>query len=152
MQLKRALLAAVAAGALVTGAIAATAPAAAKTFKWAFQGDVQSLDPHALFETFSLGFWGNIYESLVTYDGDMNLIGALAESYDNPEPTKWVFHLRKGVKFHNGNPFTADDVIFSWQRALWSRSRLYRSSASSCRPLHSIPCSTHMPEASRPAS
>ena len=118
MQLKRALLAAVAAGAIATGAVAAVTPAAAKTFKWAFQGDVQSLDPHALFETFSLGFWGNIYESLVTYDGEMNLIGALAESYSNPEPNKWVFNLRKGVKFHNGNDFTADDVIFSWQRAL----------------------------------
>ena len=113
MQLKRALLAAVAAGAIL-----AAGPASAKTFKWAFQGDVQSLDPHALFETFTLGFQGNIYESLVTYDGDMNLIGALAESFENPEPTKWVFKLREGVKFHNGNDFTADDVIFSWQRAL----------------------------------
>ncbi|MEM7227147.1 MAG: ABC transporter substrate-binding protein [Pseudomonadota bacterium] len=111
-------MAAVAAGALVTGTMAVTAPASAKTFKWAFQGDVQSLDPHALFETFTLGFQGNIYESLVTYDGDMNMIGALAESFENPEPTKWVFNLRKGVKFHNGNDFTADDVIFSWQRAL----------------------------------
>ncbi len=113
MRLKNGLMAAVAAGVL-----ALSQGADAKTFRWAFQGDLQSLDPHSLFETFSLGFWGNIYESLVTYDGEMNLIGSLAESWENTEPTKWTFKLRQGVKFHNGNDFTADDVIFTWQRAL----------------------------------
>ena len=41
---------------------------------------------------------------------------ALAESWETPEPTRWRFHLRNNVKFHDGSPFTADDVIFSAQR------------------------------------
>lgn len=113
-------------GGIKAGALAAfalfslgAAPQAhAKTFHWAFQGDVQSLDPHGLNETFSLGFQGNIYEGLAAYDGKMNLVPALATSWENVEPTKWIFHLRKGVKFQEGQDFTADDVIFSWKRAL----------------------------------
>ena len=90
----------------------------AKTFKWAFQGDAQSLDPHGLNETFSLGYLGNIYEGLTAYNANLELIPALAESWETTSPTTWVFKLRKGVKFHNGNDFTADDVIFSWKRTL----------------------------------
>lgn len=111
--LKKSLMAAVA-----LGVAAAVMPAQAETFKYSFQGDVQSLDPHSLNETFSLGFWGNIYEGLTAYDENLGLIPALAESWENPEPNKWIFHIRKGVKFHDGGDLTADDVIFSWQRAL----------------------------------
>ncbi|MRG72673.1 ABC transporter substrate-binding protein [Alphaproteobacteria bacterium HT1-32] len=96
--------------------VAVTAPAQAKTFKWSFQGDAQSLDPYVLNETFTLGFLGNIYEGLVRRDPDLKIIPALAESWEIPEPTRWRFHLRKGVKFQNGNDFTADDVVFSADR------------------------------------
>ena len=51
-----------------------------------------------------------------TRDKDLKIIPALAESWETPEPTRWRFHLRKGVKFHNGDPFTADDVLFSADR------------------------------------
>ena len=104
--------------AAVIVAVGAAGTVEAKTFKWAFQGDVQSLDPYGLNETFTLGFLGNIYESLTTYDKDLNLVPGLAESWENVAPTKWVFHLRKGVKFHEGGDFNADDVILSWQRSL----------------------------------
>ena len=102
-------------------AFAASALAAnvqARTLHWAYQGDATSLDPMALNETFTLGFQGNIYETLAGYDGDLKLVPVLAESWENPEPTKWIFKLRKGVKFHDGSTFTADDVIFSWKRSL----------------------------------
>ena len=89
----------------------------AKTFKWSFQSDVQSLDPYTLNTTFALVFKGISYEPLARYNEKLELIPALAVSWTNPEPTKWVFKLRKGVKFHNGNTFNADDVIFSWKRA-----------------------------------
>ena len=46
----------------------------------------------------------------------LKIVPALAESWETPEPTRWRFHLRKNVKFHNGDPFTADDVIFSADR------------------------------------
>jgi peptide/nickel transport system substrate-binding protein len=93
-------------------------PAAAETFRYAFQGDVQSLDPHGLNETFTLGYLGNVYEGLTTYDGKLELQPSLAESWENTEPTVWRFNLRQGVKFHNGEDFDAEDVVFSWQRSL----------------------------------
>ena len=92
--------------------------AQAKTLKWAFQGDLMSLDPHSLNETFLIGFLGNVYEGLVRRGPDLEIQPALAESWEILEPTRWRFHLRKNVKFHNGNPFTADDVVFSYKRAM----------------------------------
>lgn len=92
------------------------ATAQAETFKYAFQGDVQTMDPHGLFETMTLGFQRNIYEGLVIRNDKMETIGALAESFENIEPTVWRFKLREGVKFHNGNDFKADDVEFSVNR------------------------------------
>ena len=94
----------------------------AETFKWSFQGDVQSLDPHGLNETFTLGFLGNIYEGLTAYDDDLQLQPGLAVSWENTGPTTWIFKLRQGVKFHDGGDFNADDVIFSWKRTLTSGS------------------------------
>ena len=113
MHFRNAILAAAAATVLVL-----SQGAEAKTFRYAFQGDAQSLDPHGLNETFSLGYLGNVYEGLAAYSSNLELIPALAESWETTSPTTWVFKLRKGVKFHNGNDFTADDVIFSWKRTL----------------------------------
>jgi peptide/nickel transport system substrate-binding protein len=111
MHLRKGLMGAVAAMALVF-----STAADAKTFRWAFQGDVATMDPHGLFETMTLGFQSNIYESLVIRDKDMNLSPNLATSWENIEPTVWRFNLREGVKFHNGNDFTAEDVAFSVER------------------------------------
>jgi peptide/nickel transport system substrate-binding protein len=106
--------------ALIAGiAIAITAiasPVGAATLKWAFQGDVQSLDPYALNEPFAKGFLANVYEGLVRRDADLKIIPGLAERWEMMEPTRWRFYLRKGVTFHNGNPFNADDVVFSFDR------------------------------------
>jgi len=117
MPTPRILLRSVAAAALLTTVAVGGTAAEAKTFRYAYQGDATTIDPHGLNETFTLAFQGNIYEALTGYDEDLNLVPMLAESWVNAEPNKWIFHLRKGVKFHNGNDFTADDVIFSWQRA-----------------------------------
>ena len=56
---------------------------------------------------------GNVYEGLTKRDKDLKIIPGLAERWEVVEPTRWRFHLRKGVKFHNGEDFTADDVVFS---------------------------------------
>jgi peptide/nickel transport system substrate-binding protein len=111
----------------VAAALAATmlaVPAEAKTFRFAFQGDLNALDPYALNETFTLGTLGNVMEGLVTRDKDLKIFPALAERWEIVEPTRWRFHLRKGVKFHNGQDFTADDVIFSLERALSPESNI----------------------------
>ena len=86
------------------------------TFRYAVQGGLTSLDPYTLNETFTLGVLGNVMEGLIRRDGDLNILPALAESWETLEPTRWRFHLRKGVRFHDGSPFTADDVVFSAER------------------------------------
>src|SRR6056297_1720227 len=88
----------------------------AKTLTWSFQGDAQSLDPYVLNETFTLGFLGNVYEGLIRRTPDLEIEPGLAERWEILEPTRWRFYLREGVKFHNGNDFTADDVVFSANR------------------------------------
>jgi peptide/nickel transport system substrate-binding protein len=88
----------------------------AKTFTWSFQGDAQSLDPYVLNETFTLSLLGNVYEGLIRRTGNLEIEPGLAERWEVIEPTRWRFYLREGVKFHNGNDFTADDVIFSATR------------------------------------
>ncbi len=92
------------------------APADANTFRFAFQGNLNTLDPYTFNETFTLGVMGNVYEGLTKRDKELQIIPGLAERWEVVEPTRWRFHLRKGIKFHNGNDFNADDVIYSAQR------------------------------------
>src|SRR3954452_4346668 len=91
-------------------------PAAAVTFRFAFQGDLKSLDPYSLHETFTHGALGNVYEGLTKRDKELKIVPGLAERWEMVEPTRWRFYLRKGVKFHNGEDFTAEDVVFSATR------------------------------------
>jgi ABC-type dipeptide transport system, periplasmic component len=103
--------------ALACASLAFTPAADAKTFKWANSGDVSSMDPYARQETFLLTFTANIYDPLVRRDKDLKLEPALATKWGQTSPTTWFFDLREGVKFSDGTPFTADDVIFSINRA-----------------------------------
>jgi peptide/nickel transport system substrate-binding protein len=89
----------------------------AATLRVANQGDVQSMDPHSLNESLQLTFTGNIYEPLIGRDKKLGLVPALATKWSQTSPTVWRFELRKGVAFHDGKPFGADDVVFSFQRA-----------------------------------
>jgi len=89
----------------------------AKNFRWASQGDASSMDPHAQNENVTNQLSAMVYENLLQRDKKMELVPWLATSYENPEPNRWIFHLRQGVKFHDGSPFTADDVVFTFERA-----------------------------------
>jgi len=103
---------------LALGLVAAWAlPAGAATLRFAFQGEFKSLDPYSLNESFTLGMLGNVYEGLTKRDKDLKIIPGLAERWEQVEPTRWRFYLRKGVKIHNGEDFTADDVVFSAERS-----------------------------------
>jgi peptide/nickel transport system substrate-binding protein len=93
-------------------------PASAATFKWANDGDANSMDPYTRSETFLLTFTQNIYDPLVRRDRNLKVEPALAKSWEMTSPTVWRFHLRPGVKFQEGQDFTADDVVFSYQRAI----------------------------------
>ncbi|HJQ56778.1 MAG TPA: ABC transporter substrate-binding protein [Vineibacter sp.] len=97
--------------------IAGGSASEAKTFKWANAGDVSSMDPYYRNETFLLAFLENIYEPLVRRDEKLGLEAALAVKWGQGSPTTWFFDLRQDVKFHDGTPFTADDVVFSLNRA-----------------------------------
>lgn len=91
--------------------------ASAVTLKVGNQGDATSMDPHSLNEALQLSIVGHVYEGLITRDKDYKLTPGLATSWRQTSPTVWRFNLRKGVKFHDGTPFTADDVIFSYERS-----------------------------------
>ena len=91
--------------------------AGAVTLRVANQGDAQSMDPHSLNETLQLTFTGNVYEPLIGRDKKLALAPILATEWKQTSPTVWRFELRKGVTFHDGTPFTADDVVFSLKRA-----------------------------------
>lgn len=101
---------------LLLAAALVVQPAAAASLRWANDGDVATMDPDMLQETVQLSFLSNIYEPLVRRDKDLKLEPALATSWDHTSPTVWRFHLRPGVKFQDGSPFTADDVLFSLKR------------------------------------
>ena len=102
--------------ALATAAVLLSSAVYAKTLRYANQGDLKSLDPYTLNETTTNAHLANVYEGLVKRDRSLNVVPALAERWETPEPTRWRFYLRKGVKFQNGEDFTADDVIFSADR------------------------------------
>ncbi len=99
--------------ALLLAACLAALPLAAKTLRFASGFDPQSLDPHALALQYQTRVASQIYESLVFRDRDFVIEPALAVSWQQLEPKRWRFKLRPGVKFHDGTPFTADDVAFS---------------------------------------
>ncbi len=106
---------------LVALMMAGTAlPAMAETLNWARASDVQTLDPHAYNEGITHTFNHQIYEPLVARSDDGELTPVLAVSWENIEsdPTIWEFKLREGVTFHDGATLEADDVVFSFERAM----------------------------------
>jgi peptide/nickel transport system substrate-binding protein len=115
----------------LSATVLGTAPQSdAKTFRWANEGDVSSMDPYFLQETFLLTFTGNIYEALVGRDKNLALTPSLATEWTQTDPLTWRFKLRQGVKFHDGSPFTADDVLFSVERTRAPASNLAGNLAS----------------------
>lgn len=88
----------------------------AKSFTWTASADALSMDPYSTNNSFTNAFINNIYEGLVRFNDKLQIEPVLAESWSSVSPTVWRFKLRRNVKFHNGEPMTADDVVFSWQR------------------------------------
>ncbi|MFQ3622229.1 MAG: ABC transporter substrate-binding protein [Acetobacteraceae bacterium] len=103
-------------GAAMVAASLAAAPALGKGFSWSFNADVLTLDPHASNNTFTNAFVNNVYEGLTRHNARLEIEPALAERWELVSPTVWRFHLRRGVVFHDGSPFDADDVLFTWAR------------------------------------
>jgi peptide/nickel transport system substrate-binding protein len=98
--------------------------AEAKTLRWANRGDLQTTDPHSQNEGLTNNVNSLIYEFLVDRDKTLGLVPKLAASWQKVNDTTWRFRLRPGVTFHDGTPFTADDVVFSFERARADTSQL----------------------------
>ncbi|WP_137896386.1 ABC transporter substrate-binding protein [Ramlibacter sp. 2FC] len=94
----------------------ALASAGANTLTWSSSLDALSMDPHSTNNTFTNAFVNNVYEGLVRFNEKLQVEPALATSWKTLSPTVWRFTLRQGVKFHGGESFDADDVVFSWKR------------------------------------
>jgi len=106
------------AAAFATAALATALPSAAATLKWAAQNDILTLDPHSQNHATTNGIMQHTYEGLVRYDKNFAVEPCLATSWELLSPTHYRFKLRKDVKFHDGSPLTADDVVFSYHRIL----------------------------------
>lgn len=89
-----------------------------KVLVFGSSGDASRLDPADVTDGESIQRMDNIFEGLVEYEpGSTEIKPCLAESWEISEDgTEMVFHLRKGVKFHDGTEFNADAVVFSFER------------------------------------
>lgn len=111
-------------GASAIGSLAMFDTAAAQTTEptgellWGLSTPVPNIIP---FGGIALAQWLGkelIYDSLLAWDADLNVIPALAESWDTPDDTTYTFKLREGVKFHDGRDMTSADVVYSFNIAL----------------------------------
>ncbi|GAA4329493.1 ABC transporter substrate-binding protein [Variovorax defluvii] len=91
----------------------------AKTFKWSSASDIPTLDIHSQNNALGNGVHAAVYDSLVYYNSKTFKPEAqLATSWKNISPTQVRFTLRSGVKFSDGSALTAEDVVYSLQRAM----------------------------------
>lgn len=96
----------------------AIADTAAADLRIGLSGEVTSLDPHFLAAQPNLTVARHVFESLTDVDPQTRLIPGLAERWRALDATTWEFNLRRGVKFHDGSDFTAEDAAFSIARPL----------------------------------
>jgi peptide/nickel transport system substrate-binding protein len=103
---------------LALAACLAPGLAQAKPFKWSSASDIPTLDIHSQNNALGNGVHAAIFDSLVYYNSNtFKVEGKLATSWKEISGTQYRFNLRKGVKFSDGSPLTADDVVFSLDRA-----------------------------------
>ena len=100
----------------MSAALLGATSAQAVEFKWAAQNDILTLDPHSQNHATTNNIVGHTYEALVRYDKNYKVEPSWATSWSNVNPTTVRFNLRKNVKFNDGSAFTADDVVFSFDR------------------------------------
>jgi len=103
---------------LATVAGAAEEPQRGGTLQVGIQGDVTTMDPHMSTSAVDRDVYYQIYNGLVSLDPNLNILPELAERWETPTPLAYVFHLRGGVKFHDGTDFNADVVKWNVERML----------------------------------
>ena len=120
----------------------------ARPFRWASQGDPQTIDPHSQNELLTNSINGQLYETLVNRGKQLEVVPALATEWQQLDPLTWRFTLRKGVRFHDGAPLTADDVLFSVERASQpsSQIRVYATALGKPRKVDEFTVEFKLPE------
>ena len=88
------------------------------TLKAGLDGDILTLDPLTSGAYADREVYYNIYDTLVAFDPNLQIIPALAEKWETPDPKTYIFHIRQGVKFHDGTDLNADAVKFNIDRYL----------------------------------
>jgi len=112
-------------GLALAAALLATTPASAQvTFKWANDGDARAMDPYTFNETVQNSLLQSIYEPLIERGRDLSLQPGLATNWETTDPNVWRFHLRENVKWQDGSNFSADDVVFSYNRIIGKNSAI----------------------------
>ncbi len=86
------------------------------TLRWGAQNDILTFDPHSQNHATTNTMVMHVYEGLTRYGKGYEIEPALATGWQQTSPTQWRFNLRRNVKFHDGSPFSADDVLFSFER------------------------------------
>lgn len=108
---------------LLLALILCTGVAHASKLRIGLSSDARSMDPFFHNETATNSVLSNVFEGLTYFDKDLNVYPVLAESWEVEGDNVWIFKLKKGIKFHNGNAFNADDVLFSFDRVKnWEKS------------------------------
>ena len=105
---------------LLSAALVACLPhlATAASFTWSSASDALSMDPQAANDVVSTAVQGAIYEPLVGFTPDLKPDPVLAVRWERVADDRWRFYLRPGVKFQDGRPFVAADVVFTVARGL----------------------------------
>lgn len=106
------------AASLLSATLLPLAAPQAATVRWARSADPATLDPHAVNVGLNFNLLHQMYEPLLIRLADNSLQGAIATHWkQTDDPAVWEFKLRPDVKFHDGTPLTAADVVFSLKRA-----------------------------------
>jgi len=100
------------------GCASTNSPARPAVLNFLIESSPISLDPRIGTDAQSEHLHGLLFDSLVAHDDQMNTIPDLAEKWENPDSVTYVFHLRKGEKFHDGRPCTSADVKFTFDSIL----------------------------------
>ena len=120
----------------------------ANPLRWAGAGDPQTMDPHSQNEGLTNSVNQQVYEYLTSRDKKLAIQPGLATEWKQIDSLTWQFKLRKGVKFHDGSPFTADDVVFSHERAKspTSQIRVYANQSGTARKIDDFTVEFKLPQ------
>ena len=105
--------------------------------RWASATEALTFDPHSASHVPTQVETSQVYEPLVDFNSSYEIEPSLAIAWKLIDPMTWQFDLRRGVRFHDGTPFTAQDVVFSLDRAM-SKASDYRDFVSSIAAVEAV--------------